>query len=71
MRVLIESIRLENQHGYRAVDYHMQLKDAFAELGWKDEYRKKLWEIVAAWRVQYKRRSAMTDELKALSNIFK
>ncbi len=46
VRVLEESIRLENQHGYRAVDYHMQLKDAFAELGWKDEYRKKLWEIV-------------------------
>ena len=28
------------------MDYHMQLKDAFAELGWKDEYWKKLWEIV-------------------------
>ena len=47
VRVLEESIRLDNQHGYRSmVSYHMQLKDAFAELGWKDEYRKKLWEIV-------------------------
>lgn len=46
VRALGESIQLANRRGSRAVDYHKQLKDAFAELGWKDEYRKKLWEIV-------------------------
>ena len=48
VRALGESIQLASRRGSRAVDYHMQLKDAFAELGWKDEYRKKLWEIVTA-----------------------
>ena len=46
VRALEESIQFSDRRGSRAVDYHMQLKDAFAELGWKDEYRKKLWEIV-------------------------
>lgn len=46
VRALEESIQFADRRGSRAVDYHMQLKDAFAELGWKDEYRKKLWEIV-------------------------
>lgn len=48
VRALGESIGLANQHGRRVVNYHIQLKDAFAALGWKDEYRKKLWEIVTA-----------------------
>ena len=46
VRALEESIQLMDRRGGRAAGFHMQLKDAFAELGWKDEYRKKLWEIV-------------------------
>lgn len=46
VRALQESLQLVSQRRGRVVDYHMQLKDAFAELGWKDEYKKKLWEIV-------------------------
>ena len=46
VRALGESIQIADRQGSRAVGYHMQLKDAFAALGWKDEYRKELWEIV-------------------------
>ena len=46
VRALEESIQLANQRKGYTVSYHMQLKDAFAELGWKDKYRKELWEIV-------------------------
>ena len=48
VRALEASIQVADRRKGRTVDYHMQLKDAYAALGWKDEYRKKLWEIVTA-----------------------
>lgn len=44
--VLKESIAMNEAKGSNTASYHMQLKDAYAQLGQADAYRQELWEIV-------------------------
>lgn len=46
VELLKEAIEQSNGLFGSRYGYHMQLKNAYAALGWKDEYRDELWKIV-------------------------